>query len=496
MINDKDYINFLSCEKKYWLTNDLPDGFIMPKWEEYSLKWLNRLKDKVKERFQEHIEIDVSNLEKAAQDTEDAISKGETVIFNAVARHGDLFIVIDLLNKKADQWQVIGIKNTLSTNLFNFIKTGSSTKEVKEYMNQLAFQKYVLENNNLNLNNLTFCIMCLNYNYKREGELDLIKLVKVFNFDKFLPEFELDIESNIEKIKKIKEKPEKVVGAHCKSPFPCPFKDDCWKNIKEDSIHNIPRITQKKRELFISKGWNTIFDIDNLDENLTDIQKNVINKVKGGKVKKNPMRLMMFLNRLKYPIYHLDFETYFPNIPLYDNMRPMDAVPFQYSLHIENKGKELEHKSFLFDKEEDPRLEFIKSLIVNLGDSGSILVYNKNFESGIIKNLAESFPDYSKELLKLDERLVDLMVPFKDQDYWHPDMFFSYSLKYVLPALVPELTYDSLNIQNGEQVMLAYEELISMEEGEDKENFKKDFVEYCSQDTMAMVKILEVLRKK
>ena len=496
MISDKDYINFLSCPKKFWLTNNPKEGHKDSQWHIYSDRWLNNLKEKVRERFQEHIVIDTEDLLKAASDTLDAVNNGETVIFDAVFRCDNLYVKVDLLNKKAGQWQIINIKNTLSTDLYNYIKSDSSTKEVKEYLNQMAFQKHVLDNSDTKLDNLSFCVMCLNYNYKREDELDLIKLVKVFNFDKFLPEFELEIETNLEKIQKIKSQPDTIIGAHCKSPNICPFKSDCWKNVKDDSLHNIPRITQKKRELFTSKGWESIFDIENQEENLTEIQRNLIKKISDGRVKKNPMKLMMFLNRLKYPIYHLDFETYFPNIPLYRGMRPMDAVPFQYSLHIEEKNKNITHKSFLHDEKTDPRLEFIKSLIVNLEDSGSILVYNKGFEAGIIRGLAEAFPEYQVELNKINDRLVDLMVPFKDQDYWHPKMLFSYSLKFVLPALVPELTYDDLEIQNGEQVMLAYEELLKMMPGEEKEKRKEDFVNYCAQDTMAMVKILEVLRKK
>jgi hypothetical protein len=492
MITKKDYVYYLSCEKKYWLKND--EKSLETKFYKMNMKWHNDLVDHVKKRFIDHVVIDDSDLDKAVMDTQSAIDKGIASIFNAVFKVDGLLLKVDFLNKKGGIWQVISIKNILSSSLYSFTKNDSSTKEVKLFLKEMAFQKYVIDKTEI-IADASYCIMTLNYNYKRDGELDLLQLTKIFNLDKHLELDLIDVESNVDKMKKIKEEPKVMVGGHCKSPELCPYKDKCWKNIKEESIHNIPRITQKKRELFESNGWHTIFDIEKLEDNLTDIQRNVINKVKNGKVRKNKMKILFFLTRLKFPINHLDFETYFPNIPKYNGMRPMDAVPFQYSLHIEKKDGSLDEKSFLHTEDSDPRLEFIKQLIVNLDNEGSILVYNKTFESGIINNLIASFPEYTAELKRIDGRLVDLMIPFKEQEYWHPKMLFSYSLKFVLPALVPSMSYANLGIKDGLQAMLEYERLITLPEGDEKSKLIKDFLIYCGQDTLAMVKILEVIRK-
>lgn len=495
MITKEDYLDFANCEKKLWIKKDSSKP--ITEFAKQERKWLSNLKKKVQERFSENVIIDPTDVVKAVSDTQIAIDKGIPAIFNATFKIQDLILVVDFLNKKGDVWQVVSIKNTLSNNLYSFIKSDSSSKEVKAFLKEIAFTKYVLDKvQYTEMRNVSYCIMTLNSNYIREDDLDLIQLTKIFNLDKHIQNADVEeMDAVLDKIRTQKSEPEVMIGSHCKNPD-CSFRDICWKNITEESIHNIPRITQTKRELFVKNGWHTINDIQDLENNLTDIQRSVVQKVKVGTVRKNQMKLLFFTNRLKYPLYHLDFETIFPNIPLYKGMKPLDPLPFQYSLHIEDRNKPLVEKSFIHKENSDPRLEFIKSLIVNLGTDGSIIVYNKGFESNVINLLALAFPEYAQELKKIDARLVDLMIPFKEQDYWHPKMVFSYSLKAVLPALVPEMTYKNFNIQNGEQALLAYERFLESTDEKEREQIINDLIIYCSQDTMAMVKILEVIRKK
>lgn len=494
MIKKEDYLDFINCEKKLWLKKDssIIEGEIFKKQKE----WEQDLINTVRQRFSDNVIIDTTDKIKAVSDTKNAISNGCSAIFNATFIYDDIVLIIDFLNKKNNVWQAVSIKNVLSSSLYGFIKSGSSCREVKDFLKEMSFHKYIIEKLEIaELSNIGYCIMTLNSNYRREEELDLIQLTKIFNLEKYLELDLIDVEPTLDKIRKQDKEPYVIVGSHCKNPE-CSFKRTCWKDIKSDSIHNIPRITPAKREAFLKNGWNTIHDIEDLDKNLTDIQKNVITKVKNGITRKNQMKIMFFLNRLKYPIYHLDFETIFPNIPKYTGMKPLDPLPFQFSLHIEERNKPLAEKEFIHAENTDPRLEFIKSLIVNLGSEGSILVYHKGFESNVINLLAVAFPEYAEELRRIDARLVDLMIPFKEQDYWHPSMLFSYSLKAVLPALVPEMTYDNLNIRNGEEALLSYERLINSTDENEIEKIKQDLLVYCGQDTMAMVKILEVMRKK
>jgi hypothetical protein len=202
-----------------------------------------------------------------------------------------------------------------------------------------------------------------------------------------------------------------------------------------------------------------------------------------------------FLNTLIYPLYFLDYETVFPAIPRFDNTRPYQQIPFQYSLHIqEKKDGKLRHVEFLHTDVIDPRPDFIKSLIDNCGDKGSVIVYNQSFESGIYNQLALDFPEYSDRIDNITQRMVDLLVPFRSRWLYHPDMKGSASLKSVLPAFVPELNYDNLAIGDGGTASQSYLCCITGNSSE-KERIQifQDLKDYCYQDTLAEVKLLKVL---
>ena len=182
-------------------------------------------------------------------------------------------------------------------------------------------------------------------------------------------------------------------------------------------------------------------------------------------------------------------------IPVNDGLKPYQQIPFQYSLHHENNGKIIEHYEFLAEPNKDFREDFIKSLITNLQHDGDILVYNIGFERGKLNDLIKFFPKYEHELQSIIERMKDLMIPFKEKWFYLPEMQGSYSIKKVLPALVPELTYEKLPINKGDVASLEFLNL-DKKSLELQKKIRVDLLEYCKLDTFAMYKILEVLRKK
>ncbi|MDZ7742201.1 MAG: DUF2779 domain-containing protein [Bacteroidota bacterium] len=203
-----------------------------------------------------------------------------------------------------------------------------------------------------------------------------------------------------------------------------------------------------------------------------------------------------FCDRLSYPLYFMDFETFQPAVPLYDQSRPYQQIPFQYSMHLQKEPDgEVVHAEFLADWKKDPRAGFIESLIADAGEQGDILVYNQSFEIRILNELATDFPKYKDSIERIINRIVDLMQPFQQKHYYTPDMRGSYSIKKVLPALVPELKYDELEISEGGAASRGFEELMALEEGTVKENLRQNLLEYCKLDTWAMVKILEKIKE-
>jgi hypothetical protein len=199
--------------------------------------------------------------------------------------------------------------------------------------------------------------------------------------------------------------------------------------------------------------------------------------------------------KVEHPIHFLDFETIGPAIPKYGGTRPYETVPFQWSNHVMRENGNLEHQGYLCLEDKDPREEFTETLLKALGEKGSIIVYT-TYEKGVLEGLAEHLPHYRNRLLAVIDRLYDLHVVVKN-NYYHPEFHGSFSLKSVLPAVVPEMKYDDMEIQEGQMASVEYLRMIDPATTlEEKEKIKKDLLTYCAQDTLAMVKIREELLKK
>jgi hypothetical protein len=201
------------------------------------------------------------------------------------------------------------------------------------------------------------------------------------------------------------------------------------------------------------------------------------------------------LGALKYPLYFMDFETINPAIPRFAGMRPYDQIPFQWSVHVQRKpGAAPEHFEFLATDTNDPRREFIASLCFALGKTGSIVVYNQQFESRRLSELAAWLPEFGGRIKKIQRRLWDLLPVIRNHVY-HPAFAGSYSLKGVLPALEPDMTYEGLEVADGTDAGLAWESLVRGTFNQpEQDKIRKALLEYCGQDTLALVRLLQKLR--
>jgi len=200
-----------------------------------------------------------------------------------------------------------------------------------------------------------------------------------------------------------------------------------------------------------------------------------------------------FVRALPYPRYHLDFETIGPAIPIWEGTRPYATIPIQWSIHIEHDTGEVEHREFLDTSGEPPMRQLAESMIRALGARGPVLMYT-NYEEGVIRGLAEAFPDLAEDLHAIVERLVDLH-PVMRENYYHPKMLGSWSLKAVLPTVAPDMQYSELEeIQEGTAASEAFLEAIHPETSEDRKAFLRErMLEYCKFDTEAMVRLVRFL---
>jgi len=195
------------------------------------------------------------------------------------------------------------------------------------------------------------------------------------------------------------------------------------------------------------------------------------------------------LRQLGYPRYYLDFETLNPAIPLWPSTRPYQAIPFQWSCHVETRPGEIGHHEFLATGTGDPRRAFAESLVAALGQTGPIFVYDASTERGHMQHLALRYADLAPALKAAIARIVDLL-PIAREHYYHPDMMGKWSIKNVLPTIARELAYDGLEVGDGTQAMLVFSELLDPTLApERRAKLRQDLLRYCERDSMAMVKL-------
>ena len=415
--------------------------------------------------------------------TRDFISHGQPIIYEATFLHNDVLAALDILVKDHDGWKAYEVK--------------SSTKVSETYIKDAAIQYYTITNSGIDLKDIS--IVHINNQYTKDGELDIHQLFTIESVYDQVLEFLPRIPNEVQRLKNVIESPEIPqvdIGPHCSDPYDCDFKGTCWKHIPEYSVFDISRLNSDKKFDLFNQG---IVTLDQIDLSQVDLNPNQVLQVQSELSRSTHIdidEIRNFTNGLNYPLYFLDFETIGPAVPIYDGSRPYQQLVFQYSLHIqETSTSETEHREYLAVPTEDPRIGFIEQLIHDCGSNGDILVYNIGFERGKLNNLIEVFPKYSNELSGIINRLKDLMIPFQQKWYYTPEMRGSYSIKSVLPALVPELSYNDLPIKEGGTASNTFLSMVNRTFEGDVEETRKQLLEYCELDTYAMVKILDVLKE-
>jgi hypothetical protein len=410
------------------------------------------------------------------------ITQGESIIYEATFLYNDVLAALDILVKDHEGWKAYEVK--------------SSTKVSDTYIKDAAIQYYTITNSGIDLKDIS--IVHINNQYTKDGELDINQLFTIESVYDQVLEFLPRIPNEVRRLKNVIESPEtpKVdIGNHCSDPYDCDFKGTCWKHIPDYSVFNISRLNKDKKFDLYNQG---VITLDQIDLSQTDLNPNQVLQVQSelsGSSHIDIDEIRNFTNGLNHPLYFLDFETIGPAVPIYDSSRPYQQLVFQYSLHIqETSTSVIEHREYLADPSQDPRIGFIEQLIQDCGTSGDILVYNIGFERGKLNDLIDVFPEYSYELRGIVNRLKDLMIPFQQKWYYTPEMRGSYSIKSVLPALVPELSYNDLEIKEGGTASNTFLSMVNGTFDGNVEETRRQLLEYCKLDTYAMVKILNRLK--
>ena len=482
-LSKSKYCQAVQCKKILWL-----DKYKREVKEEIDNKSVlengTNVGELAKRLFGKYVDIEYnSDLNKMISDTKEALKEKNTIITEASFVYDNNFCSVDILKKENDEYMMYEVK--------------SSTHVSDIYLEDISYQYYVLTS--LGMNVKKAFIIYINSDYVRNGDLELDKLFITKDVTEIVESKKREVEANIKETKEFlsnKSEPNIDIGSHCFSPYDCPLFKYCSRNLPEKNVFDLKGLNLNKKVEFYNNGIVSYEDL--INSNLADKYKDVIDfELNGKKDKVNKKMIKNFLDTLSYPIYHLDFESYQEAIPSYDGIRPYMQIPFQYSLHIEDKNGNIEHKEFLASGTGDSRRELALKLINDIPKNSCILAYNMAFEKSIIKYLASLYDDLSEHLMNIYDNIRDLMIPFKNRDYYSKEMHGSYSIKYVLPALYPDdpdLDYHNLDmVHNGSEASDSYFKL-SMLEGKELEELRENMLKYCELDTYAMVKVLEKLK--
>jgi hypothetical protein len=410
------------------------------------------------------------------------------------------------------------------------------TKEGR-YFYDIAYQRYVLEHTLKTDKKVKYYLGVLNSKYVHEGLVDaqnkpmysddLITFIDVTTFiETLMPIIEKDQKIVMDRLDEMNANPVDL-GSHCqrKDSRQCIFYPICYKDIPAknsiftyiDGHHGFKDEHGEKHDRFdlINQGYLTAFDVpyEWLNREKNRVQRQVMDSKESFIQKK---KIKAAIESLKYPIYHLDFETFPCPLPRFKGETPYTQSLFQYSIHIEHEpgkcDKDDDNYGFIAKTHDDLRRELVETMLdIIKDDGGSIMVYNQSFEQTRLKEMAKLFPEHQERLLDMVDRLVDLMDFVKgnkkffinlgfDQEqsdgfcYYHNDLNGSFSIKKVLPVF-SHLKYDGMPIGNGTDALVAYANFPYMEKKEFDKTYQ-DLLEYCKQDTWAMVEILEALRKQ
>ncbi len=401
------------------------------------------------------------------------------IFFQAKAVDGQFEARLDFLikNKNTNKWDIYEVK--------------SSTKVKKEHKYDVTFQAIVFEKK-FEIGNVY--LLHLNKDYKRKGPLKIEKLFKRAFLTDTVDKLREEVKSlREEALATVMIKDAKQVKG-CLKPKTCPSLKLCHPNLPEYSIFDINRIGESKKRQLLDLGIKSVYDVpDGFDLSVNQAYQVNIAKIDQKIVKKETIKNK--LKKLKYPLFFIDYETFNQAIPAYDGYHPYDHLSFQWSLLVKkNKTSELEHYQFIEEETKDPTIDFLSILKPIIGDEGSIIVWNKTFEKSRNKEMAKVHSEFKDFCENMNDRIFDLMEIFSKNLYVDPKFKGSYSIKKVLPVLVPELSYLDMEIGEGATAMIRWYEMIDAKtKKETKEKIKQDLLAYCKLDTMAMVKIYERL---
>jgi hypothetical protein len=405
-----------------------------------------------------------------------------TAIFEAAFTELRTQVRVDILARTNDgnEWDLIEVK--------------SSTSHKPEHDSDIAIQTLVLQEAGVKLHSSQ--LLVIDRTYVFDGtQSDPAELLYAVDVSSEVAGMQASVRDELQRqhdMVALKDEPGIEPDRHCSKPYDCAFWDNCTSGKPEYWIFQLPGIRQTQIERWRGQGLEDISELAKSTD-LNVRHTNIAQSIQTGEPWTND-DLGNVMSELEYPVYYLDFETFNPAIPIYAGTIPYERVPFQWSCHIDDGSGNLSHREFLADGRSDPRSEFADTLLLALGQSGSIVVYS-SFERSVLRDLAFEFEDIYDEMFEVIARLWDLLKVVRE-NYYHPKFYGSTSIKTVLPALAPDLDYSNLEISDGSSASFAFQKRAEgvISEAEWKVT-SANLLKYCGLDTLAMVRVARALEE-
>lgn len=427
------------------------------------------------------IEVPYEGLshQQQVEQTRAELDKGTETIYEATFLQDGIFVKADILHRGVSGWEIYEVKGS------------TALKDV--YLFDAAIQYHVLTGAGLNVSKVS--VVYVNNRYTRYGDLDIRQLFTINEVTEQIRELQPLVIDEIDSQRRMlaSDMPPIDIGKQCDEPYSCDFKGHCWQHIPEDSVFNLRDRGVNKFSLY---NQGIIRQSDIPLEILNHRQRFQVESTITQRDHLDKERIKEFLDDLWYPLCFLDFETVNPAVPFFDGCRPYEKMPFQYSLHIQDSSDSgLRHFEYLAEPGIDPRRELLDTLFERMPDNACIIAWNQSFEISVMRSLGELFSEQRERVEQMINNFRDLMQPFKSRDIYLWEAKGSYSIKPILPLLVPELSYKDLEgVANGGDAMDAYYRMNSTIDTSELATIRAQLLEYCKLDTEAMVRILEKVR--
>ncbi|MFH1006646.1 MAG: DUF2779 domain-containing protein [Candidatus Latescibacterota bacterium] len=468
------FLDALACPVLGWETRSETTIEAPTLGEKFRMEQGFEIGKRARSLFPDGILIDQRDMASAAELTARLMADSRvSILFEAAFQAGNFAARADILMRAEDGWRMIEVK--------------SSVSDKPEHLDDMAYTAMVMGRFGFELSKVSLLLISREFRLGMSNEALFVEMDHTDEVLERAESFKL-LADDLDTLTGGEEKPRAELALSCRK---CALFKTCQGKDIENHIFDIPRLSASKFDKLFQESILRIEEIPATFP-LTENQQ----RVRVGVVSNAPIvskDLGRALEAILYPACYLDFETFMTAIPLYPDLAPYAQVPIQYSLHIcTGPGRVDNHLEYLADPTRDCRRVLAERLLRDLSIAGSIIAYS-SFEKTIINKLAEQFPDLSPDLSALIDRIVDLEAILRTH-FYHPHFHGSTSIKKTLPVLVPEMSYEGLEIASGDVAMSAYA-LMAQDHYEEAEReiLRKNLLEYCRQDTLAMVRLHERL---